>query len=467
MTWFRSPSQRVGQKQVVSVRPYPTVAAGRIHGPSHKSKTPLGAIARNPPGQPRPSTGKAVPTGPLRYGGAMDPTSPAADVRPNTAQAAGTLSSITYQPAPQPSGGVTTLHIEPRRTILVGRNAAGKSWLLEGLRRAFSFATNGGGVEHSLDFLQFELAIQVGKHRFDYLVGTEPRVDKPGDRGNSRRPQPPVSLVEKVRVDGQMRIKVRQGQGTVDDARVVLANTGTSMLGSTVALPTPMNLLRTYFYGFVFVRPGVPRRGGRRGVLVERTDDSAIWNVPKWEDGVRLGLLAAQIANWHDSDRALFDQFLAALSRMGVANNIHLLDFQVGQEPVRHLGILQVDGIEFGFLSDGTLRMMEILAAIIERDTNIIVIEEPETSVHPALLEKMLNEIAAIANSKQVIISTHSPQVVSWAEPSDLRLVQWNAPLENRPSVFSLSPAQIADLKLYLEEDGSMGEFVFEGGLDD
>ncbi|MGV8970360.1 MAG: AAA family ATPase [Microbacteriaceae bacterium] len=73
--------------------------------------------------------------------------------------------------------------------------------------------------------------------------------------------------------------------------------------------------------------------------------------------------------------------------------------------------------LEASELSDGTLRYLLWVAALVsERPAQLIVLNEPETSLHPALLEPLAELIAAASQNSQIIVVTHSPALRSALE---------------------------------------------------
>lgn len=81
-------------------------------------------------------------------------------------------------------------------------------------------------------------------------------------------------------------------------------------------------------------------------------------------------------------------------------------------------------------MSDGTLRAIGLLAAVFQRPTpSLIVIEEPEATIHPGALESVLELLQHAAKSTQVVITTHSPELLDakWITDRHLRIVEWNA----------------------------------------
>lgn len=61
-------------------------------------------------------------------------------------------------------------------------------------------------------------------------------------------------------------------------------------------------------------------------------------------------------------------------------------------------------------LSDGTLRYLLLVAALLTpRPPQLMVLNEPETSLHPDLLPSLARLIAQAASESQIIVVTHSP----------------------------------------------------------
>lgn len=77
--------------------------------------------------------------------------------------------------------------------------------------------------------------------------------------------------------------------------------------------------------------------------------------------------------------------------------------------------------IDFAVMSDGAKRVFMILARIIlanEGNVSLIAIEEPENSVHPSLFQAYIQIISQLLDDCKIIITSHSPYIVSYLEPS-------------------------------------------------
>lgn len=77
--------------------------------------------------------------------------------------------------------------------------------------------------------------------------------------------------------------------------------------------------------------------------------------------------------------------------------------------------------IDFAMMSDGAKRVFMILVKLVLADVSkvsLIAIEEPENSVHPSLFQEYVQIISQLVSDCKVIITSHSPYIVSYLEPS-------------------------------------------------
>ena len=79
-------------------------------------------------------------------------------------------------------------------------------------------------------------------------------------------------------------------------------------------------------------------------------------------------------------------------------------------------------------MSDGTLRALGLLATVFQpRRPSVLVIEEPEATIHPGALGAILDMLRHASRFVQVVVTTHSPDVLdaAWIEDRHLRVVSW------------------------------------------
>ncbi len=80
--------------------------------------------------------------------------------------------------------------------------------------------------------------------------------------------------------------------------------------------------------------------------------------------------------------------------------------------------------VEFDALdmSDGTLRVLGLALSVLQPLPKVVGIEEPEATVHPALLEMIMEILMGASNEKQVLITTHSPEILDQKELEDSQI---------------------------------------------
>jgi predicted ATPase len=71
-------------------------------------------------------------------------------------------------------------------------------------------------------------------------------------------------------------------------------------------------------------------------------------------------------------------------------------------------------------MSDGTLRVLGLLLAILQpRRPSVVAVEEPELTVHPAVMELLIEVLLDASRRQQVVVSTHSPELLEYEDLRD------------------------------------------------
>lgn len=137
-----------------------------------------------------------------------------------------------------------------------------------------------------------------------------------------------------------------------------------------------------------------------------------------------------------------------------LSNSIHVL--YVKDRNLNH-------PIDFEMMSDGAKRVFMILTKIIlSRTSNVslIAIEEPENSVHPSLFQAYIRIISQLLDDCKIIITSHSPYIISYLDPSWLHVG-----VNREPGIAEFFAFKKSGQKL-LQQDAdtfkmSMGDYLF------
>lgn len=76
-------------------------------------------------------------------------------------------------------------------------------------------------------------------------------------------------------------------------------------------------------------------------------------------------------------------------------------------------------------VSDGTLRVFGLLVALYQpHRPAFIALEEPEQNIHPGILGLISDSIRDVSDDTQLLISTHSPDLLNYFDVKEIRVVQ-------------------------------------------
>ncbi len=118
-------------------------------------------------------------------------------------------------------------------------------------------------------------------------------------------------------------------------------------------------------------------------------------------------------------------------------------------------------------LSEGTLRALALIYYILNDESEILLVEEPEVGVHHGLLNSIIALVKAQSKNKQIVVSTHSDLILDHLEPENLLLVKKEKERGtiSRLLTKTLKKNDYRALRKYLEEYGNLGDYLKEGGL--
>jgi predicted ATPase len=297
-----------------------------------------------------------------------------------------------------------------QRVFLVGPNAAGKSNLLDAIRflrdvaeagRGFQWAVNDqrGGVTkvRSLHARKDpDVAIGVGLEKQGVSWWYELRFYQ----DNQRRPR---IRAEIVRRDDEPLLN-RPDEADEEDPGL-LTQTHLEQVSSNRKFREITEALAEIRYQHI-----VPQ-------LVREPDRS----VGRTRDPFG-GDFLEQLAKWQKDNRRVFT---ARMRRIRDALRVALPQLQELELKRDHRGVPHLEGrfahwrpgagwqTENQF-SDGSLRLLGLLWAVLDGAAPLL-LEEPELSLHPALVRLLPAVIAKLSadSERQVLISTHSPELLS------------------------------------------------------
>lgn len=131
----------------------------------------------------------------------------------------------------------------------------------------------------------------------------------------------------------------------------------------------------------------------------------------------------------------------------------------------------KINGDWFGWngLSDGTKRVAYIIAQSVGEDSIafgappydvIVLLEEPEIGVHPHQLHRLLQFFREESGFRQIILSTHSPQVLDLLSSEELDRIIISEIVPERGTTFRhLTGDELRKAKYYLENESMLSDY--------
>jgi predicted ATPase len=368
-------------------------------------------------------------------------------------------------------GATVRVDLAGSRTVLVGKNGAGKSLVVEGISRAAGaiFSPPVGGPR------TFRCEVDIpgsGAIGYEYeLHVQEPEEDIDLSVRSARvRPRTQFWSERCWKVaDGVELWRTGQGMLSMGSATPVpIPPTGSilSLPRGAAEIPAEVEPISELLSAVSMVPAGVPRNeaSARREILIAGIVSGASgprWRAPRPAD--RAGMLARTLVTLQNRRRDTYDEFVGIVQKFGLARDIQIKIYK-DPEPNMADGERQdfasvlFDEVNVGLLSDGTLRIFEIVIKLLRAPGSVLLIEEPETAIHPGLLRKLLALVDTYALDRQVVVSTHSPIVVDWCKPEELRLVER---VDKATVVRALSADDVQRVRAYLDDEGTFGDYIY------
>lgn len=145
----------------------------------------------------------------------------------------------------------------------------------------------------------------------------------------------------------------------------------------------------------------------------------------------------------------LSDIHITTLTDKGINKEFHNIEFVVFDQ--EH---------ELTELSDGTILTIALVLRIISSQNTIVILEEPENSIHPRALSSLMSFIRSHSQSNQFIITTHSTALLNLLSPSEILVSEIQ---KNGLSVIGHISNE-KELRRKLSKGfASLGDLVFQG----
>ena len=119
------------------------------------------------------------------------------------------------------------------------------------------------------------------------------------------------------------------------------------------------------------------------------------------------------------------------------------------------------DDLPSFLISDGTVNIIALLIALYFQQKPFAIIEEPERNIHPYLISKLMDMFREASQQKQILATTHNPEMVKQAELENLLLVT-----RDKEGFSQITkPANSEQVKIFLENEIGIDELFVDNLL--
>jgi predicted ATP-dependent endonuclease of OLD family len=328
-----------------------------------------------------------------------------------------------------------SVNLQPGLNIIIGANGSGKTNFLEFLDAIFK-----DDYERLLTENEFNITI---KGRIDAPEGTF-LVDKTGKKNTDRRSKKEAFIIEEHLIDGEININ------HLDDDKKLTSG------GSTILKPSvrflqfenPLNfILREKInikinftdeeneqYGYVYDINTHLMKSFKHTFLNDLFDIDPSISRNRWH-----GYKSIEDAVQEAVNNKMFDirYLIKSLNQFTPIKDFKI-DWALTRRTIKKdennekSGTASIEGIDFQFfvndewlnwtqLSDGTKRLFYLIGSFVFSEPNqIFLLEEPEIGIYPHQLNLLMNFIKAQSQHTQILLTTHSPQVLNCLTEEEL-----------------------------------------------
>ena len=115
-----------------------------------------------------------------------------------------------------------------------------------------------------------------------------------------------------------------------------------------------------------------------------------------------------------------------------------------------------------GLMSEGTIAAIALVIVLYFEENPLVIFEDPDRGVHPKLMSRIVEMMKEVSQEKQIIVTTHHPEMVRYAGVENLLLVTRD---ENGFSQIS-RPADKTMVKRFLESDIGIDDLYVDNLLE-
>ena len=122
----------------------------------------------------------------------------------------------------------------------------------------------------------------------------------------------------------------------------------------------------------------------------------------------------------------------------------------------------QKEYIPASLISDGTINIAALIIALYFDKKSLTIVEEPERNIHPHLISRVVNMMKDASRNKQIIVTTHNPEMVRHADIEDILIVS----RDEEGFTHISKPMDKRETKIFLENEMGLADLFVDNLLE-
>jgi len=347
---------------------------------------------------------------------------------------------------------------------LVGRNAAGKTTILEGIEGAARLAM----TDDSFRQLSYGLGVRLDEWSMEATVGGR------GFRYARKHAREELDVRE-VSGGAWTRALERDGRELrlVDQERRLVISDDIAAMPALASLLPPDDAINRVIEPLRVMLKGVHYYPGHdqewtQGAQIEPHEPISLEEFERWtiQPDKQASSILMRLIHARTRERPLFDELRELMGERGLdlVRDIIISELRDSDGQTQYYdvdfwpsGLVGRRPCSLWQLSGGTRRILYLLAGLLFDRRSVMLIEQPEDGIHPALLYKVIDLLRVNADPTQIFFTSHSPTVLSSLRPQDVRLV---AMKDGATDARALTAAEVQHAEEYMRREGSLAEYL-------
>ncbi len=177
------------------------------------------------------------------------------------------------------------------------------------------------------------------------------------------------------------------------------------------------------------------------------------------EDASNLSIILKNVLESRDKRRKLLNLLSDLLPFVGSLDVVKFADKSL-MFKLREVYFERRD-LPASLISDGTINLTALIVALYFEEKPFVIIEEPERNIHPQLISRVVEMMKDASRNKQILATTHNPELVKHTGVQNLLLVSRDA------SGFSVisRPADAEQVQAFLRDEIGIEELFVQNLL--